>query len=249
MAIVRSQPFAPDGDGDDRRRQPVERKRLGDLALPARVDRVEERRPGKGGKHAIAFGEIHRRVVEAGIGEIDGVSAARSLTRLHDRLLRDEEIGSRSENLDQPGTLTVPEFQALRLARRLDIAGAKVGLPVRLIAFEMDLGRSVELAGKLSVGRRHHTLSCSDPAVGPSHRRPQRERDHRRAEQPHARLHALSRRTASSISAVEPAKEMRSVPAPRARSKSTPGVVATPASASMRLQKSRLSLVRWATSQ
>ena len=140
-----SHPFAPDGDGDDRRRQPVERKGLGDLALPARVDRVEERRSGKGGKHPVAFGEIHLRVVEAGIGEIDGVSAARSLTRLHDRPLRDEEIGSRSQNLDQPGTLTVAEFQALRPARRLDIAGAKVGLPVRLIAFERTLALALSL--------------------------------------------------------------------------------------------------------
>ena len=58
------------------------------------------------------------------------------------------------------------------------------------------------------------------------------------------RRQAFNRRTASSISAVEPAKEMRSVPAPRARSKSMPGVVATPASRNMRRQNSRLSLVR-----
>src|SRR4051794_9566180 len=51
----------------------------------------------------------------------------------------------------------------------------------------------------------------------------------------HVRLHALSRRTASSISAVDPANDMRNVPAPRARSKSTPGVIATPASRNIRL--------------
>jgi len=63
-----------------------------------------------------------------------------------------------------------------------------------------------------------------------------------------ARRHAFSRRAPSAIAAVDPAKLNRTKPPPRSGSKSTPGVAATPASASIRAQKSTLSPVSADTS-
>ena len=66
--------------------------------------------------------------------------------------------------------------------------------------------------------------------------------------QPARFSHPLSRCAASAISAVGPANEIRTQSSPWIGSKSRPGVVATPASSSMRRQNSRLSRVRSETS-
>ena len=58
----------------------------------------------------------------------------------------------------------------------------------------------------------------------------------------------LSRRAASAMSSVEPAKENRTKRRPSDSSKSMPGVAATPVSCSIRWQNAGESLVRWPTS-
>lgn len=186
-------------------------------------------------------------------------------------MFADERIGAGHDHLEVLDSRGVAHLETGRDLVGIAHAGAvAVADPAHLVLGQMILSRSRKFGRQRGIDRGHLTVvlgefgSLADrPLDGIrglgavearpdlrhcGHRRHQ-DKEHGRCQQPrHTRLHALRRRTASSISAVDPAKEMRSVPVPRARSKSTPGVVATPVSRSIRLQNSRLSLVRCETS-
>ena len=217
------------------------------------------------GKVGIGRRESSGLAVEPRIARIDREAGVPHFADLDDCLLADEWKCTVCHGPQVGLAILDAILQADRDLDRAVAAGlVPPGKPARLILLQFLARRAVQPVDQLLIGCRHLAICAGKPGVttnGALDRRRSpgtletraRLRRCRRCREPrdqgqdpfhHTRLQALSRRTASSISAVEPAKEMRSVPAPRARSKSTPGVVATPASFNIRLQNSRLSLVR-----
>ena len=243
--------LAMDPDGNDVAIQTVEVECLFIAGVELGLQDIVDGLAGRVGEASVHSREVGRSRVELRVADIDGVSPVLQLAGFDDGLLADEGIRPIGEQPELGGARLVAGLQATVLPVGVRVARPAIGEPALLVALEVQLGGIARRAEQRRIGRSHVMLGGGDLGIvlGKGRRSGQRCKQRRRRKKPHDRLHALRRRTASSISAVEPAKEMRKVPEPRARSKSMPGVVATPASPSMRRQNSRLSLVRCATSQ
>ena len=237
-----------------------------DIAGRDGLSRRFRRRIGKPGVDA---GEIDRRPVELRIAGVDPIACRFHLAGADDGVLADKRIGTVAELLQQGEAAFVARLQA---SRRI-LAGAgtvAISDPALLVFHQMVFCRPAQPGRERSIDCRHIAIGLRQLGVLADRtldrgrslsalearaalclclcRLNDEKQQRRRGKPSHVGRQVLRRRTASSISPVDPAKDMRSVPVPLARSKSMPGVVATPVSRSIRLQNSRLSLVRWETS-